>query len=100
MAKLKFPDPGECRQMDKALMCPADRVIGLYNQETGKNAKRIGKTSRSWFTDEAHDHGWGHVRETGWLAARSWLLACSSAGYRQCPSYRYAEDTGSDRGRG
>ncbi|MFZ5761625.1 MAG: hypothetical protein ACOY8P_01685 [Thermodesulfobacteriota bacterium] len=61
MAKLKFPHPGECKQKDRAMMCPADRVLGLFNQETSKEAKRIGKTVRTWFTNTAHNYGWAGV---------------------------------------
>ena len=42
-AKLKFPNPKICKPQNPAVLCPADRVIGLYNQDSGSTAKRIAK---------------------------------------------------------
>jgi hypothetical protein len=42
-------------------MCPAERVIGLYNQESGDTAQRIAKKVRKWFFAEARKHGWAGV---------------------------------------
>jgi hypothetical protein len=44
MAKLKFPVPGNLKAAEPAVLCPAERVLGLYNQETGKSAKKIAKS--------------------------------------------------------
>jgi hypothetical protein len=42
----------------KAVLCPAERVIGLYNQNTGDTAARIAKKVRIWFRATARDNGW------------------------------------------
>lgn len=60
-AKLKFPNPKKCRRQDIAVLCPAKRVIGLYNQDSGSTAKRIAKKVRAWFTAEAIKKGWAGV---------------------------------------
>lgn len=58
----KFPDPNDYPLKTPAVLCPADRVINIYNQETGEDAKRISKKVREWFFREAHANGWsgGH----------------------------------------
>jgi hypothetical protein len=56
--KLKFPAPNDYPAITPVVLCPADRVIGLYNQETGGNAKRIAKKLRIWFSAEAVRNGW------------------------------------------
>ena len=33
--KFKFPEPKKCKAGDQAILCPAERVINLYNQATG-----------------------------------------------------------------
>jgi hypothetical protein len=60
-AKLKFPDPRNCRRANPAVLCAADRVLGLYNQDSGDAAKRIGKKVRVWFAAEALKKGWAGV---------------------------------------
>jgi len=56
--KLKFPDPKNCSPNKPAVLCPADRVLGLYNQDNNSPAKRIAKKVKKWFYDQAHANGW------------------------------------------
>ena len=56
--KLKFPDPRDYAAKDPVVLCPADLVIGLYNQETNSDAKRIAKNLKTWFENEAVSRGW------------------------------------------
>lgn len=62
MASLKFPS-ASARSPDKpAVLCTADRVLGLYNQAHPKKpAQRISKTVREWFSDHAMSIGWNGV---------------------------------------
>jgi hypothetical protein len=60
-AKLKFPRPQDYAASEPAIMCPADRVLGLYNQDSGDAAQRIAKKVRAWFADEAAQKGWAGV---------------------------------------
>jgi hypothetical protein len=62
MAGYKFPTPASCKLKDRAVLCTADRILALYNQETGKKAKRIAKAVKKWFADTAATKGWagGH----------------------------------------
>jgi hypothetical protein len=59
--KFKFPDPQDCKAGEPAILCPAERVINLYNQATGKQAKRIAKLVREWFAIQAKAKGWAGV---------------------------------------
>lgn len=61
-AKIKFPIPSACKPADQAVLCPADRVLGLRNQDSSDNAKRIAKKVRIWFIKEAIKKGWAGVR--------------------------------------
>jgi hypothetical protein len=56
--KYKFPIPASCKLKDRAVLCTAERVLAVYNQETRKNAKRIAKAVKKWFASEATQHGW------------------------------------------
>jgi hypothetical protein len=58
----KFPDPKDYPPKFPAVLCPSERVLYLYNQESGKSAKRIAKKVKKWFTEEAHRLGWAGVR--------------------------------------
>lgn len=60
--KYKFPQSDEVTKKDPAVMCPADRVLELYNQDHEKDAARISKKVRTWFTEQAHENGWDGVR--------------------------------------
>ena len=60
--KLKFPDPKDYPAKNPVVLCPADRVIGLYNQATGNNAERIAKKLKEWFEKEAILKGWASCR--------------------------------------
>lgn len=60
-AKLKFPKSKEYKPAAPAVMCPAERVLGLYNQDSGDKAKRIAKKVRLWFFAEAPKHGWAGI---------------------------------------
>lgn len=56
--KHKFPEPKDYAAKDPVILCPADRVVTLYNEATGKGAKRIAKKMKEWFADEATKKGW------------------------------------------
>ena len=60
--KLKFPTPASCKLKHGAVLCTAERVIGLYNQENDEERQRITDSIKKWFTAEAEKHGWagGH----------------------------------------
>jgi len=60
--RYKFPTPASCKLKDRAVLCTAERILALYNQETGEDAKRIAKAVKKWFASEAIKHGWagGH----------------------------------------
>jgi hypothetical protein len=58
---LKFPTPADCKPVDPAVLCPAERVLGLYTQGSGKAAQRISKSVRKWFSAEAKSKGWAGV---------------------------------------
>lgn len=59
--KFKFPDPNNCKPRDPALLCMADRVLSIYNQDSGGAAKNISKAVRTWFAAQAKKHGWAGV---------------------------------------
>ncbi|OQB79346.1 MAG: hypothetical protein BWX88_04881 [Planctomycetes bacterium ADurb.Bin126] len=60
-AKLKFPKPKDYAAKNSTIMCPAERVLGLYNQDSGDSAQRIAKKVRAWFAGEAAKRGWAGV---------------------------------------
>ena len=60
-AKLKFPKPTDSAAKEPAILCPAERILGLYNQDSTDSAQRIAKKVRSWFAAEAAKHGWAGV---------------------------------------
>jgi hypothetical protein len=57
--KFKFPNANDYPLKVPAVLCPADRVINLYNQDSGSTAQRISKSVREWFFQRAHQEGWG-----------------------------------------
>ncbi len=58
MAKVKYPTPDTCKLKERSVLCTAERVLKLYNQETGEDAKRIAKTVKKWFLAQLPQHGW------------------------------------------
>lgn len=56
--KYKFPDPNDYPAKSPAVLCPAGRVLALYNQETGGDAKRISKKVKQWTSTQAQEIGW------------------------------------------
>jgi hypothetical protein len=57
--RLKFPHPKDYPPKTPAVLCPGERVLGLYNeQHPAKTAQRISKTVRTWFFEQAHAIGW------------------------------------------
>ena len=56
--RVKFPSPMDYKAADPEILCPAERVIKLYNQDSGDTAKRIAKKVRKWFTATAIARGW------------------------------------------
>jgi len=61
--KLKFPEPKDYRSSHPAILCPAERVLGLYNQDQNpeKPARKIAQKVRRWFFIEAKKYGWAGV---------------------------------------
>ena len=59
--KIKFPLPKDCKQDNPAVICPGERVLGLYNHDSGESAKRISKKVRMWFAAKALDCHWAGV---------------------------------------
>ena len=59
--KYKFPDPDSCKLKDRAVLCTAERMLAIYNQANDADAKRISKSVRAWFANEARDAGWAGV---------------------------------------
>lgn len=53
-----FPDAHSRSPRSPTVLCPADRVLALYNQESGHTAQRISKKVREWFFNAAHQVGW------------------------------------------
>ena len=60
--QLKFPDPADYAAKDIVVLCPAERVLGLYEQETAIKAQRIAKRVKEWFTEVATNKGWAGCR--------------------------------------
>ncbi|MCC7540400.1 MAG: hypothetical protein IT379_29555 [Deltaproteobacteria bacterium] len=60
----KFPDPKDRSQNQPAVLCPADRVKALYDQDSGDadTAKKVSGKVRTWFEKEAKANGWVDVR--------------------------------------
>ncbi len=61
MAGFKFPDPKRRSMQHPAVTCDADRILSLYNQDSGAQAKRVSKSVKEWFQKEAHEKGWAGV---------------------------------------
>ena len=63
MAKnFKFPDPNDYPPKSPAVLCPSERVLNLYNQDSGHRADRVSKKVKLWFAQEAHARDWAGVR--------------------------------------
>jgi hypothetical protein len=62
-AKIKFPNTKSCKRENPAVFCTAERLLGLYNQDSGdpKTAKKISKKVRRWFAREALAKEWAGV---------------------------------------
>ncbi|WP_346841034.1 hypothetical protein RAL92_23545 [Metapseudomonas otitidis] len=56
-----FPDSQARSPRAPTVLCPAERVLALYNQNSGDEAQRISKKVREWFFDRAHAEGWSGV---------------------------------------
>lgn len=55
---LNFPDPGDRSANEPTTACSAERMVKLYNQAKGGDAKNVSKTVREWFEAEAKSRGW------------------------------------------
>ena len=60
--KLKFPNPNDYPAKDPIVLCPSDRVKGLFDQANGKKSKRVAKKVIDWFVEEAKKNGWADCR--------------------------------------
>lgn len=72
---LKFPDASKRSHAEPAIFCPADRVLALYNQDSGK---KVSATVKTWFDAKAQQEGWSHAL---WLkdVANSYGAGCALA---------------------
>lgn len=63
MAKdFKFPDPADYPPKHPVVICPAERVLNLYNQaHPNEPAQRTSKTVKEWFSTTATNEGWDGV---------------------------------------
>lgn len=61
MAKFKFPDPNKRSVADPTILMPAERVLALYNQETGSDAKRVSPKVQAWTKEAGHEAGFDGV---------------------------------------
>ena len=59
--RFKFPNTKSCKPEHPAVLCTAERLLGLYNQDSGDSAKRIAKKVRVWFAKKALKKGWAGV---------------------------------------
>jgi hypothetical protein len=59
---LKFPGPNDYPAKSPAVLCPSERVLNLYNQDSGHRADRVAQKVKIWFSQEAHVKGWAGVR--------------------------------------
>ncbi len=57
----KFPSPDDYKPAQPAVFCPAERVLNLYNQDSGEIGERIAKKVRIWFRARAHEAGWAGI---------------------------------------
>jgi HNH endonuclease len=53
---------GGTDDLENVHTCPADRVLGLFEQETGIEVQRIAKKVKQWFTEAATKAGWAGGR--------------------------------------
>lgn len=95
--RYKFPDPGDRSFNAPAVMCPAPRVLALYNQDSGDKAQRIAKKVKQWFYTTALERGWAHV---WWFpdVANGYTSGCVMAiqAVELTVSAAYASDQGDD----
>jgi len=59
--RFQFPDSQTRSPKSTTVLCPAARVLALYNQDSGDVAQRISKKVREWFFNAAHQNGWHGV---------------------------------------
>lgn len=56
-----FPRSEERSRASPTVLCPAERVLALFNQDSGDEAQRITKKVKEWFFEVAHHAGWDGV---------------------------------------
>ncbi len=57
-----FPDAHSRSPKSPTVLCTAERVLNLYNQDNPlQEAQRISKKVREWFFEQAHRAGWHGV---------------------------------------
>lgn len=61
MAKYKFPDPDKRSPANPTVLLPAERLLAIYNQETGKEAQRVSKKVQEWARETGHAAGFDGV---------------------------------------
>jgi hypothetical protein len=59
---LKFPLPKDYPAKDPIILCPADRIISIYNKANGSNRRSVAKGIIEWFKQQASDNGWADCR--------------------------------------
>lgn len=53
-----FPEPHNYSPSSPPLICDRDRVLALYNQDSGFTAMRVTERVEEWFLEEAFSKGW------------------------------------------
>jgi hypothetical protein len=53
-----FPSPNDVAGKTPAIFCTAERVLALYNQDSGVVAQRLSQSVRNWFFQQAINQGW------------------------------------------
>ena len=56
--RFKFPTPKTVKLKDGAVLCTAERILALYNQDSGDSGRRISKKVRKWFASQVKTKGW------------------------------------------
>lgn len=60
-APVKFPLPEDYRSKYPAVFCPAERILALYDQDSGDTAQRLAPKVKSWFRTQAYGKGWAGI---------------------------------------
>ncbi|MBD0845700.1 hypothetical protein IMY97_08045 [Pectobacterium versatile] len=65
MPKFQFPDPDDRSINNPSTIADSERVLNLYNQENDDDRERVTETVKTWFVEQALDHGWSDAEFHG-----------------------------------